>query len=192
MIQVRSQNLEYQTKLSQAALKRWLNPQYRERFSLSRKSLWSNPELRGKLVEGTKKGQAAAAAALRKKWLDPEYREKRLPHVRMMQECSRRSKPSSIELSLRSSLDALGIPYLAEHRIGPYLADIFLPRQRLVIEADGIYWHSLAAVRKRDVKRDEDMKRWGYAILRVSEKQIKKGQAEGIVLRTLGQSGSQS
>lgn len=45
-----------------------------------------------------------------------------------------------------------------------------------IIEFDGDYWHSSLKAKKRDCERDIELKKYGYKILRISEKDFNKNQ----------------
>ena len=90
---------------------------------------------------------------------------------------SRLAKPTSIERAVSSVLSALKVEFLAEHRIGPYLVDFYLPAKQLIVECDGSYWHSLPNVKERDARRDEWLRALGYTVLRLPEPDIRSGAA---------------
>lgn len=49
---------------------------------------------------------------------------------------------SYIEKNMRSFLDSLKVAYIHEFRVGRKLADFYIPSANLIIELDGLYWHS--------------------------------------------------
>jgi hypothetical protein len=65
-------------------------------------------------------------------------------------------KISSIQKTLYSMLDDLGVKYTPEAKIGPYTFDCLIQRDNkptLLIECQGDYWHSLDKVIKKDAKK---------------------------------------
>ena len=50
------------------------------------------------------------------------------------------------------------------------------PCLNLMIEADGKYWHNLEKVKKKDKAENAYLTKCGYKILRLSEKEIMKGE----------------
>lgn len=82
-------------------------------------------------------------------------------------------KETTPERIVRETLEAIGIKFNQEHKIGRYYADFFIPEQNLVIEVDGTYWHSLPSVIKRDEAKDEYYKAMGYKVVRVAESKVK-------------------
>jgi very-short-patch-repair endonuclease len=95
--------------------------------------------------------------------------------------CSRRCKgiyefmkknkyDTSLEKSVQLVLDKLGVKYVKQCPIhGITLADFYIPEQRLVIQADGKYWHSLPGAKERDTRQDFLLMFNGYKILRLAE-----------------------
>lgn len=87
-------------------------------------------------------------------------------------ELSQHKAPTSIELKVQNCLTENGIDFIAQYKIGPWCVDAFIPEQNLVIECDGDYWHSLPKVKIRDKQKNSYLKREGYGVLRITEKQI--------------------
>jgi very-short-patch-repair endonuclease len=94
--------------------------------------------------------------------------------------CYRKHKgETSIETLVRRQFSASGIPFVQEHRIGRWSVD-FLVADRIVVEVDGTYWHSLRGVRARDVKRDKMLTEMGFVVIRLDEQAVKKDPAVAI------------
>lgn len=58
------------------------------------------------------------------------------------------------------------------------VADFYLPKYKLVIYADGDYWHSLSLVKNRDKKQNIILKQNGYQVLRFWEHEINRSVGE--------------
>lgn len=187
----RSADPTYRAK--QAAITRhwWADPSNRAKRTLAAQIRSANPEWRKMM-----------SAAVRKQWKDPVYRTKMEAAIRLLskspawreqnkqivrraQEAARRARPSSIEQIVWSVLDKLQIQYIREHRIGRYLADIYVPSKSLVIECDGRHWHAGRVA--EDAKRDAYMHARGYNVLRLPEQDIRKGFAEERIKRVVSQ-----
>ena len=69
--------------------------------------------------------------------------------------------------SLRGS--RLGVGFRRQFVIGRYIADFCVPSLRLVVEVDGGY-HAQAVA--GDARRDRDMRRLGYRVVRVSHEAV--------------------
>jgi very-short-patch-repair endonuclease len=91
------------------------------------------------------------------------------------------NKRTKIELKLEDVLKRYGIKYEAQKVIpeGRTVADFYIPEQRLVIYADGTYWHKSKranerGVPKRDATQDLLLGLHGYNVFRFSEEDINK------------------
>ncbi len=56
----------------------------------------------------------------------------------------------------------------------PFMADFALPRSRIDIEVDGDWWHGKTIQRLRDNRRDMELRRHGWHILRVRGSTVEK------------------
>ena len=70
-----------------------------------------------------------------------------------------------------------GIAFRKQHPIDPYVADFYCAAARLVIEVDGEI-HNCGEQPQRDSRRDDDLRAWGYQILRISAANILKNVDE--------------
>jgi very-short-patch-repair endonuclease len=100
--------------------------------------------------------------------------EERSRRIAVPQRAAQKANPSSIERAICQVLDALDIEYETQVLIGPYLADILIRSQNLILECDGSYWHSRPGVAEKDRKRDTYLKGLGYRVVRLGEKEIRK------------------
>ena len=71
-------------------------------------------------------------------------------------------------------LKKLGIKFESQKIIpeGKTIADFYIPEQRLVLYADGKYWHSLPEVKNRDGNQDFLLAFNGYKVLRLGGDEI--------------------
>lgn len=85
--------------------------------------------------------------------------------------------PTSIEIKLYKELSKRGVIFESQKLINSkFLVDAYIPSLNLVIEADGDYWHSLDRVVKKDKAENAYLKKCGYNIIRLSEKEINDGR----------------
>lgn len=77
---------------------------------------------------------------------------------------------TSIERSVREALERLRLDHAPQAGIGPWVVD-FLVGERLVVEADGSYWHSLRP--HVDRRKTADLESRGYTVWRLSEEEIR-------------------
>jgi len=94
---------------------------------------------------------------------------------------SSKNKNTSLELKVDEILNKLGIKYESQKVIpeGRTVADFYIPEQRLVIYADGWYWHKskqaeLKGVPKKDITQEFLLNFNGYKVLRLPESEIEK------------------
>jgi very-short-patch-repair endonuclease len=84
--------------------------------------------------------------------------------------------PTSIEIKVYNELVRRGLLFEKQKLInGNFLVDAYIPAFNLVIEADGDYWHSLEATRKRDKAKNAYLSACGFGLLRLSETEINNG-----------------
>lgn len=99
--------------------------------------------------------------------------------------------PTTIELLLYGALRQAGVRYIPQHfiRLGntTTFVDAYLPTFKACIFADGVYWHSLKHINKRDKLVQNQLEQKGYKVFRMSETKMKNNLAKSInnIFRTL-------
>ncbi len=68
-------------------------------------------------------------------------------------------------------------------RVGPFIADVLWPEQRLIVELDGYRAHAGRTAFEADRARDVELKALGYDVLRFTWQQVTLRSAE--VARTV-------
>ena len=92
-----------------------------------------------------------------------------------------KNKDTSIELKIEQELKNQNIPYMKQVPIEKIaLVDFLLPG-KIIIQADGDYWHNLTKVKKRDMNQDFLLGFKGYRIFRFSETEINKSARKCIL-----------
>lgn len=94
-----------------------------------------------------------------------------------------KTRENGLEHMLRLALERAGEPCTTKQRFGRYETDFYLPRLRLVVEADGERWHPDAETaqksvwaRKRyedDRRRDAYLESLGLAVCRLRGSEIR-------------------
>lgn len=167
-------------KLSKSTSKQWTDEEYKIARISGSKLMWDDPEFRKRHKKGIKSGRPTkrpivgnTSDALKSKWKDKDYKQKILlsrgsandkiaklrdnDQYRMRMAAVRANMPSvsSLQETLYSILDDLGVKYFREYQdkpndvqctIGPYNFDCVIPREdkpALLIECQGEYWHNL-------------------------------------------------
>lgn len=151
-------------KLHEAA-KKPRSEETRRRISEARKRLLADPERR-----------KAIGQRIRRFWasLTPEEKSKiALPGRLACLEATRLREPTSIERAVAEELTRLDIKFEQQVIFKYYVADIYLPGHRTIIECDGDYWHSTPEMKAHDKKRDRWLAGNGFAVIRLKECDIR-------------------
>ncbi len=109
-----------------------------------------------------------------------EFRAVMEKKARPMRFCSfdcymKSTKETTIEEAVRKWLEMQSMNYIAQHKIGRYYVDFYLPDSGTVIEADGDYWHSKPKVIAKDARKENWLLSKGYEVIRLPECEIKSG-----------------
>lgn len=80
--------------------------------------------------------------------------------------------PTKPEIAISEILSSLNIPFETEYQIGKYACDFALQQYRIIIEADGDYWHTLPKRKRLDKIKDAYLKEQGWIVIRLKEKDI--------------------
>jgi very-short-patch-repair endonuclease len=75
------------------------------------------------------------------------------------------------EKALESAMCGAGIEFTIQESIGPYWADFYVPRSRLVVEVDGSV-HGIPEQMDHDRRRDLYMEQQGYAVIRFTNSEV--------------------
>jgi very-short-patch-repair endonuclease len=86
---------------------------------------------------------------------------------------------NKLELAGRKILMDLNINFQEQVLMfNKFLVDVLLPNKNIVIQWDGEYWHSKPKRILLDKSQDAYLKKCGYKVLRISDKQIKNNIIE--------------
>lgn len=96
--------------------------------------------------------------------------------------------PTSIEQLLMDELDRRHISYEPQYRIGHRVVDIALLEPRIVIEADGDYWHSFPEQQRKDQAKTRWLEAHSWIVHRFSGTEIRTSPVACIdqVVESLG------
>lgn len=182
-----AQTPEWLAKHKAGMRKRSANPDWQKNHLLAMRAMVQNPTWRKNHRDGChKRSQKDTWKQNHKQGLQRwANTPKGRAQILVANKASRQVRTSQAERIVHALLDRLDIKYITGHRIGKYVADIFVPDKNLVVECDGLYWHTLPGRAEKDVRRDAYMRALGYSILRLPEQDIKKGQVESRLLEKL-------
>lgn len=88
---------------------------------------------------------------------------------------------SPIEDLLKYKLQARNIIFETQKKIGKYRVDFFFPQANLIVETNGREYHSTPEQNEKDFKRQLDLIKKGYTVLRFRGSEIHR-DAEGCVI----------
>lgn len=85
------------------------------------------------------------------------------------------TSPTSIEKKLMGAMHWVNLQYEFQYVVGgKFICDFAFPKEMLIVECDGEYWHSTPKQRKRDASKDAYLQACGYTVLRLSDKRIEQ------------------
>lgn len=93
-----------------------------------------------------------------------------------------KKKNTNIEQIVQTWLEQRGLPFQSQVRISNIGIVDFLVGTS-VIQCDGVYWHTLPWRSLRDVEQDAALNALGYAVVRISDAEIKKEPIGKIIQR---------
>lgn len=79
---------------------------------------------------------------------------------------------SSIEVKMQKLFEGAGLAFTPQFVIGQYVTDFAFPKEKLVVECDGDYWHNLPNQKVKDRRKDGFLKHNGWKIVRLWEYEI--------------------
>jgi len=150
-------------------------------------------KMKEKLVKMTQKEKLkylkpwieAGREAGQRRW-NQMNKEEKLKRVLPMVKASQEANPSSIEKMIWKALDELGFNYKIQVSFNnhKFVADIYIPAQRLIIECNGNYWHNYEIFPEKE-KRDKAFKKYAkdnnYRLVELWESEIRKNPRSTLV-----------
>lgn len=121
------------------------NEEFRKKISKAMKKRLANPEIR---------------KLMRKRTLDL-IKAGKIP-----------TKDSKLEIKVEKLILKANLHYIKQWKYEMGIADFFLPKQNIVLEVDGSYWHSLPKRIEKDKLHNEFLKSKGYTVIRIPEADI--------------------
>lgn len=84
-----------------------------------------------------------------------------------------RKNPTKIEKLIIEKLDKSKINHISQYLINnKFCVDEYLPELNTVIEVDGVYWHNLERIMKKDKAENAYLKKCGYKVIRIPEEKV--------------------
>lgn len=154
-----TQTLEARQNSSRSQKKRWIDISKEERLEFMKSAIEANQKRWNRMTE-----------------------EEKLSHMLPIIRASQKANPSSIEKMIWKELNKLDIEYRIQVPLnnGKFIADIYVPTQRLIIECNGDYWHNLFERKERDRKLRKYARNNGYKLIELSESEIRKNPEKAL------------
>ncbi|NLD48299.1 MAG: DUF559 domain-containing protein [Clostridiaceae bacterium] len=108
---------------------------------------------------------------------DPEY----MGHINGNLVQQHKKGLNKLELTGRKILQDLEIEFNEQILMfNKFLVDVLLKNKKIIIQWDGVYWHSKPERKKLDISQDAYLKKCGYEVLRFTDKDIKNNKEKVI------------
>jgi len=139
--------------------------------------------------------ERCSSCEVKKRWQDIKYKEKciesliittNMPKVKEKYKKIAKKRwqdgiydgvfqsPTNPEKEIMKILEELKLNYIFQFRPENFnmIYDFYISKMNLLIEFDGVYWHSLSKVKERDMEKTEYAKDNGYNLLRFNENNL--------------------
>lgn len=159
-------------KMRQALRGKTLKPEHVEAMRRARLGQKRTPEQRERIRQSKlgKKRSPQACEAMRQANQQPEAKERRR-QARLRR--TFRQKMTSIELALYAEFKKRRLKFeMHKTMFGRFQPDFVFEQAKLVVEADGDYWHSLPKAREREVAFNAAAITEGWSVWRFGEREI--------------------
>ena len=186
---------ESKKKISDAIKKKWQDKNYRKKQKDSKpeqirkvKITLQNPEVKQKMSDAkigkdpwnkgktdiySEKTKKQISDSVKKLYDDDEYRKR---NEKILIDARKKSQPriSSIEIIMAKELSNRNISFIQQKiMLGKYRVDFLIDDDTIIIECDGLYWHNLPGIQKKDKIRDKILEEKGFIVLRFWEDKIR-------------------
>ena len=83
---------------------------------------------------------------------------------------NKQNRVSGAEIRFFGDLKSAGLEFTTQGHMGRWTVDAVFEPEKLAVEFDGEYWHSLPKSAERDARKDAGLRGMGYAVLRIPER----------------------
>lgn len=84
------------------------------------------------------------------------------------------NRVSKIEQEFVNALREKGLEFEHQAKVGKFVVDVFFPKQKIIVEFDGDYWHSLPHVIEKDKRKDKFFENEGFRVIHIPENLFKE------------------
>lgn len=168
---------EHKENISKGNLGRFVSEETKQKCKESNLETWGN------MSQERLDKHSAKMSKNKKKWWDSLSEEDRKIQLDKMLNSSNKNKrfrETGIELKIKEQLEMNDISYRYQYyrydkeNKKRFFFDFYLPDYKLVIEANGDYWHSLPDMIERDKLKEQFILRTNHKILWLWEHEINK------------------
>lgn len=182
---------EHKRKIALSMTNKKLSEQVKRKLSLLHIGMKASKETKQKMAK-TRKGKAHPHIGVKGWHHSEEFKRKasllykgkhrseetkrrmRVAHIKYMASGKMKFKDTSIELKIENELKSQAIPFIKQAPVeGVALVDFLLPN-KVIIQADGKYWHRKELNNGKDICQDTILGFKGYKIYRFTETEINK------------------
>jgi len=126
-------------------------------------------DVRAKISEAKKRDNAVKRPEVREKMRQSMIaRHKAHPEKHINYILAKRHFRSGLEIKVQNALRKAGIPTQYGQRIGSRWPDLIIRRAHLVIECDGVYWHTAEV----DAARDAELNAAGWHVIHITDEEF--------------------
>lgn len=84
------------------------------------------------------------------------------------------SRVSKAEQSFAEDLRKRGMSFDVQVQVRSFVVDVMFEDEKVVVEFDGDYWHSLPRTMKKDERKNKALQAEGYAVVRIKQTEYEK------------------
>lgn len=88
----------------------------------------------------------------------------------------RQNRVSLAEKEIEKVFNSCNMNFISQAKIGKFIADFYFPDKNIIVEFDGVYWHSLPKIIEKDKRKEKYYLENGYKLLRIKEEDYLKNK----------------
>ncbi len=114
--------------------------------------------------------------------IDNFKQKMRTIRIRALSSDRKIASPNKLENLVYTALDARGVQYKKQVPLfDKFVVDALLPKEKIVLEIFGKYWHTMPDVVKKDISKKHYLKKCGYEVEELWDYQIREKGVEKVV-----------
>jgi len=93
---------------------------------------------------------------------------------------------SSLNSGIVSFIRSFGLSVVTEYKVDGLKYDVFVPDKNLLIEMNGLKWHSADGAKQRDTQKFKNAIESGYQFMMIFEDEWKTGRIKNTIVKSIG------